>query len=303
VTIKMEFTELVNQIAEQIPRLSPQLQLAARFVLDQPDDVALNSMRRVASDAGVHPTTMSRLARALEFSGYDEFREPFQERMRFHPADFIGRAQQLQDRVDIEDVAIVEEVMKASVGNLQDSFTSNGVERFVACAKALSKGKRVFVAGTRSCYPIVFYFNYVYSVFRTNSILMDGGGGTFADRLRSFGEDDVIFAASFAPYSQAAVKAVRFARETGGETIVLTDSMSSPIAGDPEKTLIIKNQSPSFFQSISASMAAAEALVALMVLEDGDDALTAIKNSERQLDRFDAYWAQAGIHTDRTKHI
>lgn len=295
----MDYTELVNQITEQFPRLSPQLQQAARFVLDQPDDVALNSMRSVATKAGVHPTTMTRLARAFQFDGYNDFRQPFQKRMRFHPADYVGRVQQLQARVGVENVEIVDEVMNTSVGNLHESFASNGTEKFVECAAAISKGKRVFVAGTRSCYPIIFYFNYVYSVFRENSILMDGGGGTFADRLRAFGKDDVIVAASFAPYSQAVVKAVRFAREIGGEAVVLTDSASSPIAGKPEHTLIIKNESPSFFQSIAASMAAVEALVALMVLDDGDDALTAIEKSERQLDRFDAYWTQTGKFADR----
>ena len=298
----MEYTDLVSQITEQFPRLSPQLQQAARFVLDRPDDVALNSMRSVAAEAGVHPATMTRLAHAMQFEGYNQFRHPFQKRMRFHPADFIGRVQQLQARVGAENMAIVDEVMKTTISNLQDSFATNGVEKFVTCAKALSKGKRVFVAGTRGCYPIIFYFNYVYNVFRTNSVLMDGGGGTFADRLRSFGEGDVIFAASFAPYSQATVKAVRYARDNGGEAVVLTDSMSSPIADKPEQTLIIKNESASFFQSITAAMAAAETLIALMVLDDGEAALKAVEKSERQLDSFDAYWAQAGRNQSRGKY-
>ena len=301
-TSAIEFAELAGHIAERFPQLSPQLQQAARFVLDRPDDVALNSMRRVASAAGVHPTTMTRLARAFRFDGYNDFRQPFQKRLRSHPADFAGRALELQARGDRGGVGIVDEVLESAVGNLQDSFASNGIDRFRACADALSRGRRVFVAGTRSCYPIVFYFNYVYSVFRSNSVLMDGSGGTFADRLRSFGEGDIIFAASVEPYSQPTVKAVRYALENGGDAVVLTDSMVSPIAGKPDQTLIIKNESPSFFQSIAPAMAAVEALVGLMVLHDGEVALSAIEASERQLDRFDAYWGHTVKSTDRIVH-
>ena len=296
VTLGIEYAELADHIAQRFPQLSPQLQQAARFVLDRPDDVALNSMRRVASAAGVHPTTMTRLARAFEFDGYNDFRQSFQKRLRSHPADFAGRAQELQARAGQGKSRIIDEVLETAVGNLQDSFAMNGAQRFLACADTLSRGRRVFVAGTRGCYPVVFYFNYVYSVFRSNSVLMDGSGGTFADRLRSFGEGDVIFAASFEPYSQPTVKAVKYALENGGDAVVLTDSLVSPVAGKPEQTLVIQNESPSFFQSVAPAMAAVEALIGLMVQNDGDMAVRAIEESERQLDRFDAYWG----HTART---
>jgi len=297
VTLAMEYTELAKNIADRFPQLSPQLQRAARHVLDRPDDVALNSMRTVAAAAGVQPTTMTRLARSLEFESYDAFRKSFQKRLRSHPADYTGRAQELQARDKNRFTDIVDEVLDGALGNLKDSFAVNGIERFVACAEVLSKGQRVYMAGTRSCYPVVFYFNYVYSVFRSNSVLMDGGGGTFADRLRSFGEGDVIFAASFEPYSQATVKAVNYAIENGGKAVVLTDSIVSPIVDQTEHTLIIKNESPSFFQSAAPAMAAVEALVALMVLNDGTRALTAIEDSERQLEQFDAYWGRTARRT------
>ena len=88
----MDFAALSKNIAEKFPRLSPQLQRAARHVLDRPDDVALMSMRRLATSAGVHPSTMVRLARAFEFLSYNDFREPFQQRLRIRPADYLARA-------------------------------------------------------------------------------------------------------------------------------------------------------------------------------------------------------------------
>jgi DNA-binding MurR/RpiR family transcriptional regulator len=127
-------------------------------------------------------------------------------------------------------------------------------------------------------------------MFRTNSLLLDGGGGTFADRMRGFGKGDVLFAISFEPYSHQTVLAVEYARDNGGDAVVLTDSMVSPLVDKAEHTLIIKNESPSFFQSVASAMAAVEALIALMVLGDGKAALSAIEHSEEQLLRFDAYW-------------
>ena len=288
----MDFSELSQLIMDRFPRLSPQLQLAARHALDRPDDVALKSMRTVAADAGVRPTTMTRLARALEFAGYNEFRAAFQHRLRSHPADYMGRAQEMQDRAGSKHREVVSEVLDAALGNLKETFAANTLERFQTCADTLASAKRVFVAGRRSCFPIGFYFHYVYGVFRTNSLLMDGYGGTFADRMRGFGKGDVLFAISFDPYSAKTVQAVEFARESGGDAVVLTDSMVSPLVGRPEHALITKNESPSFFQSVAPAMAGVEALIALIVLKDGKAALSSIRRSEDQLRQFDAYWNQ-----------
>lgn len=286
----MEFSDLSTLIADRFPRLSPQLQVAARHVLDRPDDVALKSMRTVAADAGVHPSTMTRLVRALDIASYDVFRDAFQHRLRAHPADWAGRAQELQARAGGRRREAVGDVLDAAVANVRESFDANAYARFEACAQALGGARRLYVAARRSCFPIGFYFHYVYGVFRTNSLLMDGYGGTFADRMRGFGAGDVLFAISFDPYSAKTVQAVEFARENGGSSVVMTDSLVSPLVDDPDRTLIIRNESPSFFPSIAPAMAVVEALVALMVLNDGDDAVTAIRRSERQLRHFDAYW-------------
>lgn len=286
----MDYSGLAKNIADKFPQLSPQLQLAARHVLDRPDDVALMSMRGLAANAGVHPSTMVRLARALTFSSYNDFRATFQHRLRSHPSDFTGRAQELQARVGGQSATVVGDVLDAAVGNLGESFGANATDRFVSCAEAIAGGQQLFVAGQRSCFSVAHYFHYVYSMFRTNSLLLDGHGGTFADRMRGFGKGDVLFAISFEPYSQQTVQAVEYAMDIGGDAVVLTDSMVSPLVSKAEHALIIKNESPSFFQSVASAMAAVEALIALMVLGDGKAALSAIEHSEEQLQRFDAYW-------------
>lgn len=288
----MNFSELTDRIVERFPGLSPQLQVAAQFVMDRPDDVALNSMRTVAADAGVPPTTMTRLVRALGYEQYADFRSTFQRRLRSHPSDYLGRAKEMQARAGGKNREMVDDVLAAAIGNMRETFDANTFDKFATCAKALGDARRVFVAARRSCFPVGFYFHYVYGVFRTNSVLMDGYGGTFADRMRSFGAGDVLLAMSFDPYSAKTVQAVEYARESGGSSVVMTDNLISPLADDPERVLVIKNESPSFFQSVAPAMAAVEALVALMVLNDGDRALAAIRHSEHQLRHFDAYWNQ-----------
>ncbi|MCW9039451.1 MAG: MurR/RpiR family transcriptional regulator, partial [Rhodospirillales bacterium] len=61
----MDYAATRNMIVEAFPRLSPQLQQAARFVLDCPDEVGLNTLRDVAGMAGVQPATIVRFVKAV----------------------------------------------------------------------------------------------------------------------------------------------------------------------------------------------------------------------------------------------
>ncbi|WP_363217011.1 hypothetical protein [Mesorhizobium sp.] len=46
-------------------------------MLDRPRDVALLSMRKLAREAGVQPSTMTRLAKRLGFGGFEDIRNIF----------------------------------------------------------------------------------------------------------------------------------------------------------------------------------------------------------------------------------
>ncbi|MEE8392802.1 MAG: MurR/RpiR family transcriptional regulator [Rhodospirillales bacterium] len=270
-------------------------------MLDRPDDVALMSMRRLAKAAEVHPSTMVRLAKVFKFSSYNKFREPFQQHLRIRPKGFLERARNLQARGAGGKVQeLLRDVHDADVANIKEAFEANGAKKFMDCAKAITKGHRVFVVGLRSCFPVAFFFHYVYRMFRDNAVLLDGRGGTLADDLRVFNSNDVIFAVSFEPYTFETVRSVEYAKKHGGKAVVLTDSPVSPLAEIADHALIIPKDSPSFFDSVAAAMAAVEALIAIMAAEGGSPALASIEESESQLEVFDAYWHQSKKRRGKT---
>jgi DNA-binding MurR/RpiR family transcriptional regulator len=287
----MEFETVSQRIADAFPRLSPQLQRAARHVLDHPDDVALMSMRRLAASAQVHPSTMVRLARSFEFASYNSFREPFQHRLRGRTGGYLDRARDLQSRGSGGATsALVEEILDNALANVRDGFETNSTATLSTCAEALGGARRVYVVGLRGCFPVAFFFHYVYRMFRDNVVLLDGRGGTFADESRALEPGDLVFAISVEPYTHETVRAVDYAKRQGGTAVVLTDSPVSPLARNADHVIIVGTESPSFFHSMAPAMALAEALVILMVARGGQEALDTIAESEGQLDDFDASW-------------
>ena len=281
---------LVGLLKSGFDGLSPQLQEAARWVIDHPADVALLTTREQARRAGVAPATMTRLAQRIGLKGYDEIRKLYAEAVRRRPESFRARAEELLQRRDTEgDAALVHDVFSSLAHHLQALTSAESIERFTAAAKLIAGAERVFCLGLRSSFAVAYIFHYVRSLFGASSVLVDGAGGTGVDLLRTIGSADVMLAISVKPYTRHTVHAARYSRARGVRIVAVTDSEMSPLAALAEETLIVRTETPSFFHTMAPAFAAVECLAALVAARRGSQTLAAIAASEKQLAAFDTF--------------
>ena len=281
---------LVGLLKSGFDGLSPQLQEAARWVIDHPADVALLTTREQARRVGVAPATMTRLAQRIGLKGYDEIRKLYAEAVRRRPESFRARAEELLQRRDTEgDAALVHDVLSSLAHHLQALTSAESIERFTAAAKLIAGAERVFCLGLRSSFAVAYIFHYVRSLFGASSVLVDGAGGTGVDLLRTIGSADVMLAISVKPYTRHTVHAARYSRARGVRIVAVTDSEMSPLAALAEETLIVRTETPSFFHTMAPAFAAVECLAALVAARRGSQTLAAIAASEKQLTAFDTF--------------
>lgn len=262
-------------------------------MLDRPDDVALQSMRQLAGEAGVTPATMVRLAKALGYEGYEHFRAPFQERLRDPEGSYSARARAMQAGHDLESgdptVQMLLRQHDMEVENLGRTFDGIGAERLADAAGLLAEAQTLYVIGLRSCYSVAFLFHYSVRLFRSSVHLIDGHAATLPDAVRGIRRGDAVLAISFAPYTRETVEIVEFSAANGAQIVAITDSEVSPLAAVADEVLVVRTDSPSFLHSMLGAVSVAQALTAAMVLAQGEPALAELSESESQLLRFKAY--------------
>jgi DNA-binding MurR/RpiR family transcriptional regulator len=278
---------LTQPIVEAFEALSPQLQTAARYVLDRPDDVALLSMREQARRAGVPPATMTRLAKRLGLEGYDEVRALYAGAVRAGTLGFAGKAgvqveaQKLRgERALAADMA---QSLSQQIARLAEPAT---LERLADAASRLHQARRIYCLGLRACHGAAWHFHYMLSLLGDKTVMLDDAGGTGLDALRDAGPGDVVLAASVKPYARATVEAARYAAAEGVPVVALTDSEVSPLAQVASAVIVIATESPSFFHTMTPLLAVAEILAALVAGRSGHKALDALARAEAQLAAF-----------------
>ncbi|GAA0614563.1 MULTISPECIES: MurR/RpiR family transcriptional regulator [Thalassospira] len=284
-------TDLREKLISDYAKLSPQMQKAARYILDHPNDVALRSMRALARAANVPPSTVTRLMTAIGVETWQDFRDHYQSRLLDQPASYARRARETQktDNDVDRDQHLLESICRTEIDNISDAYAPDLVSRMIATCEAIENARQVFIVGRGAAYPAAFQFAYAYRLFCDNGVLVDGHSGTFGDELRGIGRRDIMIAVGAKPYIRDTVRAVEFARSQHCPVIAVTDSDVSPIAMDAHCKLVVRDTSQSFFQSFTAALSVMQALVALLVARGGPKALQRIAAAEEQLAVFDTY--------------
>jgi DNA-binding MurR/RpiR family transcriptional regulator len=282
---------VLQRLESRFESLSRQLQNAARFVIDNPQAIALQSMRSAAQSARVHPNAMLRLARELGFDSYEPFRDQFRQWIVGRgKSNWVERARSLQDSSDDPSLTrLLQDYVKQETANIEQTFDSEAQSQLKAGVRLLKEARTIYIAASRSLFSIAFYFHYACRMFTPNTVLMSGLGGTFPDDLRNVSEADLLLAFSHQPYSRDVVELVRYAGEAGAKLLVITDSRVSPLAKMNPTTILVTNSSKSLIPTLLPAFAVAEVLATMLVASGGGDAIKEIASSERQLARFGVY--------------
>lgn len=285
-----QYPETVRLLVDSYSTLTPELQKAARYMVENPEEIGLNSMRTVARRAGVKPATVSRLSKTLGFARYQELREPFRQRLRKNAPEFAARLQAIQQRGVDDSGQLFAEFRLQEIDNFKRALSDTNYSIMLDAARTIHDSRRVYALGLRGAYAPAFLFHYAYQLFKENSRLLDSRAGIFADQLRGIGDKDSLFVVSFSPYTQMTIDAVDYAAEAGATIVALTDSVVSPAANAATHTIITQTRSASFYHSLSGAIAITQALITLLVAQAGGDAVKIVERAERQLSRISAYW-------------
>jgi DNA-binding MurR/RpiR family transcriptional regulator len=288
--VKSRYPDTIRLLVDNYSDLTPELQKAARFMVEHPEEIGLNSMRRVAKDAGVKPATISRLTKTLGFKEYESLREPFRQRLRTRSPEFAAKLQNVQERGRSGVRSVLTDLRAQEMANVEHSLSDENLPIMEDAAQTMHESRRVYVLGLRGAHAPAFLFHYAYQLFKDNSQLLDTSAGIFADQLRGIGPEDCLLVISFSPYTRLTIDAVEYAAEAGAKIIAVTDSVVSPAANAAAQTIVTRNQSPSFYHSFTGALAVTQALITTLVTRAGGDAVKIIAEAEKQLSRISAYW-------------
>jgi DNA-binding MurR/RpiR family transcriptional regulator len=265
--------KLRAEIVKSYDELSPRLQQVAKYVLDNPSDMALQTLAVIADRCHVQPSTIVRFAKTFGYDGASQMQELFRDEMLTQPPSpsYAERIRQFNRRAGNNGSLAPHDVMREfadsnilALEHLKDSVRKPDLERAI---ELIRNAGAVYIVGLRRSFPVASYLAYALRHVDKRAYLLDGVAGMLTEQAGMMGAKDLLFAISFNPYAPETAQITATASERKARIIAITDSRLSPIAGAADLTFEIKDAEVRQFRSLTASLCLAQSLVIGYALE------------------------------------
>lgn len=270
--------DLLGRLTTALASLTPEVRKAATFVLENPNEVGVSSIREIATAADVKPNTLVRMARVLGFDGYEDFREPFREEIRRGTASFPDRARWLQSLSQSGKLgSLYADMVNSALRNIEETFAGIDEKALKSAADDIWASRQVFVLGVGVNNSNVRNFAYLAATGMEQFHPIPKPGSTAVDDLARADERDVLIAITCKPYRSEVVEAVRIAREQGMTIVGISDSPASPIVAGSQHGFVVAADTPQFFPSSVSTIALLETLLSFVIASADSEIVGRVK--------------------------
>lgn len=281
---------VLERLADELTDLTPETRKAATYVLENPNDVGVSTVREIAEAAKVKPNTMVRMARQIGFEGYEDFREPFRTAIRNGTASFPDRARWLQQiRSSGKLGGLYADMVDSALRNIEETFANISDEHLTAAAETIWASRQTFTLGVGVNSSNAQNFTYLASTGMVQFHAIPRMGSTAVDDLARADAQDVLIAITCKPYRTEVVEAVNIAREQGVKVIGISDSPASPVVLGSDHSFIVAADTPQFFPSSVSTIALLETLLSFVIASASDEIVQRVEKFHQRRHQLGIY--------------
>jgi len=259
--------DLRAAILSRYDGLSKRLKQIARYMLDNPNAVALETLAVLSERCGVQPSAIVRFAKLFGFEGASQMQRLFRDGLLSATAslEYAERIRQFTQSAHgaarNAPAQVLAEFVEGNVLALQHLGEMMDARQLDAAVRLISDADTVFVAGFRRAFPVAAYLAYSLHQVDKKTVFIDSIGGMTRQQIHSIGPDDLLLVVSYHPYAEEAVQLIDIAAGHQCKVLSISDSPVSPIARSASVMLQVKEAEVRQFRSLSTSMCLAQSLV------------------------------------------
>ena len=265
-----QLTILQDEIRRRYDTLSKRLKQVARYILDNSNSVAFDTVASIAQQADVPPSTLIRFANAFGFSGFNEMKQMFKQHLMEETANYTERARLFRQTTSDESsppetpteiLNMFTMVNNQALQQLAMQTSSDDLERAVAL---LGEAENIYVIGLRRSFSVASYLTYALRHLDRKAFLIDGLGGMFTGTAESGRPERR--GGGEPPYAREVVELVELGAQRKARQIAITDSQASSLAAFSDVCFQVREAQVDGFRPQVASLCLAQTLAVSLAL-------------------------------------
>jgi len=270
--------DVKKRIRRKLPHLTESQKVIANYIVENPQKLALCSIRELERELRISKSTIVRLAQTLGYKGFYELKAEFLEGIRNNMGP-ISRYKTFLSEPH-EKVNFIGLIAEETINNIQKTLQLIDQAQYKKALKMLKEAGHVYTIGIGISSCLAEMAAYLFNRVSINASYMSYGPLKFTEKIINISPDDLIFAFSFPPYSRETIEAARYAKERGMKVISMTDKATSEIVQHSDVFIQIFVESITISNSIMSVLFLLYSLIAQLGDELKNKTLETIKAIE-----------------------
>lgn len=224
--------EMIEEIREAIPQMSPQQQKVGKYICEHPEALGVLSLSEFAEKTGISGPTVTRFCRSMGYAGFLEFTRRMhglREKQISHAGYFHNA--RVMNRKNTMPGALGSMLLEADLANIRKLQENYPAEKLAAVVELMNKSSAIAVIGKMSAYPAAVYFEQLLSKITARLQPMTGSDVLQAAALSRLNANSVVFCLAFPRFPKTTLELAREASQKGAAVIGISNDECSPLAG------------------------------------------------------------------------
>ena len=280
-------TDILTTIHKKMGSFSKGQKRIAAYIAASYDKAAFMTASKLGKMANVSESTVVRFAVELGFDGYPNMQKALQEMVR-NKLTSVQRMEVVNDRLGNQDV--VSMVLQSDIESIR--MTGEGLDRVMLdrAVDAIIHAKNIYIVGVRSSAAIALYMSFYFrNIFDNVKLVNSSATSEMIEQMLHVSGEDVVIGISLPRYSTRTVKMMEFAKDSGAQVVVITDSLEAPAARSADHTLVAKSDMVSVVDSLVAPMSLVNALIVAISRRKEQEMSRIFENLEKIWQEYEVY--------------
>ncbi|MCA1179431.1 MULTISPECIES: MurR/RpiR family transcriptional regulator [unclassified Pantoea] len=258
------YEQVVNDISERYAKLSERHKQAARYITQNPNTVALESINAVAAKCGLHPSVLVRFAQVFGYSGFKQMQSVFQSRLATAAPGYNERINALEADLQKNEqkgsAGFLQSLVIRDIATLQELLQNVTEDDLDHAASLLKDADTIYLIGQLRSEPIAMLLRYLFTMLNRRVVLLDAAGGLAPQMAKNMRDNDVLMAIAFRHYAKEVIAIADEVHARGLPIIAITDSTLSPLAKNARVLFTVPEEEYSFSRSLAAPVCLAQSI-------------------------------------------
>lgn len=272
---------------EREGNLTKSQKAALKYILDHYEEAIFLPASSLARKIGVSEATIIRLAQAMGFKGFPEFKRALQSSIK-EKISTVSRLEHTVSHIKDEEDTLIK-VFQEDIGNISQTLKDISIDTFIRVVKEIKRAERIFIIGLRSAYSLSIFFGTTLRYIGKDVRVLKPDHGELWDHTATWRKSDLVIGISFPRYAKTTIDTVQYAREKGLKCIGITDHPLSPLAKHCDLVLTARCGIDSYIESFTAPLSLINAIVTAVSVHDPDKTLKSLK-------KLEAVWSERNTY-------